>query len=330
MPSNILVIGSEGTIGRSLVKELESCKSEVVLGDRIYTCDRTRIKRDKYWMGDISHFVTMEKVFFETNPDIVIHLAGEVSRETAEYWPEIAIESNVLGTFNVAKLCHEFGAIMVYAGTSEEYGNMYVGLKEGEYVTEELVGPPRCKGVYGLTKWMGEEMIEYFSRRYGLRAIVPKLFMCYGPGEYPSPYRSAMSRFIYSALHDLDIHVHKDTSRSWCYIDDIVEGFIKIINLAKGLTVKRSTWRKAGYFEIFNLGRDEVIGTEDLARYIISQVVSSSKVILEDAPEGITPHKKASFEKAKKMLNWEAKVPLIEGVTKTIEWQTKMTEEGKI
>lgn len=298
---NVLVIGSEGTIGTQLVARL---KKEP--GTSVYRCDRIRMKADNYCMADITHYEILERAF-EIKPDIVIHLAGEVSRETAEYWPNIAVENNILGTLNVLKLCIRNNSKIVFAGTSEEYGELF---SSGIPVTEDM-RPSRQQGIYGLTKWLAEEFAEYYYRRYGLKAVILRIFMCYGPGEYPSPFRSALTRFIDWARHNQPLHVHKGGQRSWCYVDDTVSGLIAA-----------SRYDKED-FSIFNVGNDEMVGMEEIAQQIIKLTDSQSKIILEDAPAGITLVKKASFQKAKERLGWQAKVSFTEGLKRTVEWHLK-------
>ncbi|MGB9596143.1 MAG: NAD-dependent epimerase/dehydratase family protein [Candidatus Poribacteria bacterium] len=294
----ILVIGSEGTIGSKLVQYLKQ-------DDEFYVkrADRIRIREDDYEMVDITHYETLEPAF-DPPPNIVIHLAGEVSRETSEHWPNIAIESNVVGTMNVIKLCLKYNAKLVFAGTSEEYGSAYL---DGIPVTENDQ-PRQQQGIYGLTKWMAEELIEYCHRRYGLNAIIVRLFMCYGPGEEPNPYRSAIARFIDWARRGEPIHVHKGGERSWCYIDDIIEGIVSAMKYEDET------------FSIFNIGRDEPWDMEDVAKEIIRLTNSNSEIILESAPPGITLVKRGDFSKAEKVLNWKAKTPFLEGLKKTVRW----------
>lgn len=298
---HILVIGSEGTIGTQLVKTLEK-NTNVTLK----RCDRVRMKADNYIMTDITHYETLETAF-QPPPDVVFHLAGEVSRETAEHWPSIAIENNVLGTLNVIRYCLAKKSKLVFAGTSEEYGGLFAN---GVKVTEDMRLRDQ-QGIYGLTKWLAEELIEYYHRRYGLNAVVVRIFMCYGPGEYPNPYRSALTRFIEWARKNEPLHVHKGGERSWCYIDDTVSGLIA------------ASKHNDSAFSIFNIGNNESVPMEEVAKEIIKMTNSKSKILLEDASPGITLVKRASFQKAKEILGWEAKVPFKEGLKRTINWHIK-------
>lgn len=298
---HILVIGSEGTIGMQLVPSL---KREP--GVTVRRCDRIRLKAEDYIMADITHYETLEPAF-NPKPDIVFHLAGEVSRETAEHWPNIAVENNILGTLNVIRLCLSNSSKLVFAGTSEEYGGLFLN---GTTVTEEM-RPKDQQGIYGLTKWLAEELIEYYHRRYRLNAIIPRIFMCYGPGEYPNPYRSAITRFIEWARRGEPLYVHKGGERSWCYVDDTIAGLIAASKYNKKT------------FGIFNIGNDEPISMEAVAKEIVRLADSKSKIVLEDPPPGITLVKRASFKKAEETLGWKAQVSFAEGLKRTVEWHIK-------
>lgn len=296
---NILVIGSEGNIGSKLVPFLQELAHEV------YTCDIVRTSKYRYTMVDIRNSETLKQAF-ECDPHLVIHLAGEVSRETSEHWANIAIDTNCIGAMNVIRHCLINDSKLLYTGTSEEYGALFADATP----VNETMRPGKQRGIYGLTKWMAEELIEYHHDRYGLNAIIVRIFMCYGPGEVPNPYRSAVSRFIGRALKNEKIYVHEGTARSWCYYTDIIKG----ISAAAMYDSE---------FEIFNIGRDESWTIEALAEKIIYLTNSNSEIQLEPVPLGITPRKNASFKKAKWLLGWEAKVSFEEGIRETVEWNVE-------
>lgn len=298
----ILVVGSEGVIGSRLVEKLGE------LGLPCWRCDHKKKKAQNYIMADITRYETLEKAFETARPDVVFHLAGEVSRETCEHWPALAIETNVLGTLNIASLCIRFGAKLVYAGSSEEYGTSC-----DERVVDEETPFGKPRGVYGLSKRVAEEVIEHWHRTRGLSATVVRIFMCYGR-EFPTGYRSAISEFIMRARRNETIYVHKGTQRAWCYIDDIVDGLIKASRYRLGYDP---------YLEVFLMGRDEPVDTLRVAEMIVSILNSKSEVKLVPAPNGITPIKRATFDKAKRLLGWDAGIPLEVGLRKEIEWALK-------
>jgi len=299
-PKRILVIGSEGTIGTVLVERLKE------RGLEVWRTDRVKMKADHYIPSDIAHHETLAPVFDTVRPDLVYHLAGEVSREICEHWPSVATEVNVVGTVNVALLCQQYGARVVYSGSSEEYGDAF---KAGPVSEHTPTG--KAQGVYALTKWMAEEILEHWHRTKGLSVIVLRIFMCYGR-EVPNAYRSAMAQFIYKARKGDEIVVHRGGKRAWCHVDDVVEGFIRagLYRFPESL------------YELFLLGNDEVVDIEDVAHEIIERVGSKSRIRFTDPPMGITPVKSAVFKKAEHLLGWAAKVSWKEGLKREVEWQT--------
>jgi nucleoside-diphosphate-sugar epimerase len=224
-----------------------------------------------------------------------------VSRKECEETPNLAIATNVGGTQSVCTLCLKHRARLIYSGSSEEYGTAF---KNGAVDESTPFGEPTS--IYSMTKRMAEELIQYYSYFKGLNATTMRLFMLYGVGEEPSEYRSAIVRFIDWALKGQPLIVHRGTERSWCYIDDIIEA-IKII-------VERE---QENHYEVFNLGKDDPISTHDLAYKILEVCNSSSTLIITDPEPTVIPIKRASFEKAKQVLGWEAKTPLQEGLNRT-------------
>jgi len=296
----ILVIGSQGVLGTRLTATLAK-------DDYVWGTDRKKLKAPNYMPSDITHYETIEPVFDIARPEVVYHLAGEVSREICDHWPTIAAEANVLGTMNVALLCLKYKARIVYAGSSEEYGDAFA---KGPVTEGTALGRPQ--GIYALTKWMAEEIIEYWHRVHGLDAIIARLFMCYG-AEQPSGYRSAIAQFIHRARLGQELVVHRNSERSWCYLDDMIDGMIR----AGKYKLNSGNPR----YEIFLLGRDEPVPTEHVAKKVIELLHSPSKIKLLDPPVGVTPVKRATFTKADKLLGWKATTSLEVGLRKEIEWQ---------
>lgn len=302
----ILVIGSEGTIGTVLVARLAE------LGHEVWRTDRVKMKAENYIPSDITRHETLSAAFEKAKPELVFHLAGEVSREICEHWPTVAAEANVLGTMNVALLCLDHNARVVYAGSSEEYGDAF----RGGPVTEHTV-PGSPQGIYALTKWMAEEVLVYWHRTRGLSVVTTRLFMCYGQ-ERPTAYRSAISQFIYRSRKGEDLIVHRGGKRQWCYITDIVEGMIASALYRWGDSI----------YEVFLLGREETVEMEDVAKEIIDILGSTSHIRLVDPPQGVTPVKEGIFKKALHLLGWQATVPFGDGLRREMEWQEKNAPLG--
>jgi nucleoside-diphosphate-sugar epimerase len=264
--------------------------------------DRLRVKRKNYHRGDICDYIRMQEIFNEVQPDIVYHLAGMVSRKECEETPQMAIQTNVTGTLNVVHLCRAYNAKMIYAGSSEEYGTAF-GL--GTVVSETTpLGAPTS--IYSMTKRMADELVEYYAKFKGLRAVRFRFFMFYGEGEPATEYRSAITRFVDAAKRREQMQVHVGTERSWCHIDDGIQALMMAINPKYN-------------GEIYNIGRDEPIDTVVLAQKIVILAGAPYSLIKEVLPgETIIPIKRASFEKAKREMGWEAKISLNDGLRRLI------------
>ena len=194
---------------------------------------------------------------------------------------------------------------MIYAGSSEEYGQGFTD----ELVSETSAFGP-ATGIYSLTKRFADEVIQHFAARKGLTATAVRFFMLYGPGEPANSYRSAVIRFVHAALNNEPLPVHNNTSRSWCYVTDAIEALM--------LIAKRTQEEP---YELYNIGRNSPIQTKDLAELIISMTGSSSAIRFTEPESTIIKHKSASFKKLKDTLGWEARTPLEVGLKKVIDFE---------
>lgn len=301
--NTILVTGGLGLVGSHLTSKLRE------LGYKVVVCD-TKIKREEWYRrGDVTQYAEIDRIFKEFKVEHVFHLAGEVGRENGEQFPRRSIDINVSGTMNLIQLCLEHDAALYFASTSEVYGH----LADKHKLSEDMVNThnPKPTNCYGISKLQAEQYIKHFVENYGLKAVSFRFFMAYGPGEYPDPFRSAMTNFIYRVLNNKSIVVHKGAMRSWCFIEDIINGCI--------LAMEKSKFRT---YQSYNLGRDDVRKMSEVAELICEHA---------DKPKSLIRYKKignfqslvkdASFEKAKKDLGYKSKVSVEEGIKRTIEWQ---------
>ena len=298
----ILVTGGLGVIGRRFTEHLRERGYDVKVTDIAIR------KEPDYLRADVTRYDELIEVFRRWPIEHVFHLAGEVGRENGEQFPRRCVDINVSGTLNLIQLAIEFGARLYFASTSEIYGDHGVAPVTEALETDTVLRPTNC---YGWSKLQAEQYLRHFSRTQDLKAVSMRFFMCYGPGERPDPYRSAMTNFIDSIRHGRPITVHEGTSRSWCYIDDIVAGC--------RLLMER--WDGSSY-EAFNLGRADPKPMTEVAELICDQL-GQPRSLIQLAQPGplVTPIKNASFEKAKRVLGFEATVGLSEGIERTIKWQ---------
>ena len=309
MKTKIVITGSEGTVGPHLAAYLKKQNPE----NEIIRCDRIKLRDINYVMADINYYETLRNVL-DKDVDIVYHLAGEVSRESGDELPGKTIESNLVGLNNIIQYCLEYNIKLIFTSTSEVYGDY---LSDGRYVTEDLLDnyPIKAKNIYGLTNFMGEQLIEYYWRMYGLNAKIVRLFMSYGPGCRPGPYMGAISRFIDWARKNEPIQIHKGGLRSHYYVKDIARGIAMVGNsISVGCDLNR-----------YNIGRNEEWSMEAIAVRIIELMNSDSKIVFVPPHPSTSLVKRASFDKIKQHLGWESTMEFDEGLGKAIEWQIQNT-----
>ena len=297
----VLITGGLGVIGRRLTSYLRE------RGHVVKVTDIAIRSESDYRRADVTRYEELSEVFRQWPIEHVFHLAGEVGRVNGEQFPRRCVDINVSGTMNLAQLCRENGARLYFASTSEIYGDHGDAIVTEELETDQVLRPTNC---YGWSKLHAEHYLRHFSNSQGLKAASMRFFMCYGPGEYPDPYRSAMTNFIDGVRHDRPITVHRGTQRSWCYIDDIVAG----------CTAVMERWDGKSY-EAFNVGRADPRPMTEVAELICELLGKPQDLITYSEPGPlVTPVKNASFEKARRMLGFEAQVGLEEGIRRTIAW----------
>ena len=232
----ILLTGSEGNIGSKLVPYLKDC------GHNVFRTDQIQSTGDDYSVVNILSAGDLYESFESFSPDVVFHLAAMVSRVTCEKSPHLTVDTNLMGLNNVIQACKAFNAKLIYFSTSEVYGNI------GGYLSEDRHCKPN--NLYGLTKYLGEKLVQY-ELINGLKAVIVRPFMFYDEDETRGEHRSAMIRFAENLTKRNKITVHKNSKRSWMHISDAVRVLEKTIYLD---------------FNIINIGSNDIILTDDLAR----------------------------------------------------------------
>lgn len=214
----VLVTGSQGALGRPLVKEL------VKRGHEVWGCDLQHQRDENYIRADVSHYRQLERLF-EHDYDYVYHLAAEFGRWNGEDYYETLWTSNVIGTKNIIRMQEKLKFRLVFFSSSEVYGD-YNGLMSEEVMDSVEI---RQLNDYAMTKWVGEMQILNSAAQFGTESVRVRLFNTYGPGEYYTPYRSAICTFIYRALKGLPYTVYLGHHRTSSYIDDTVWTLANIV-----------------------------------------------------------------------------------------------------
>lgn len=283
----ILVTGAAGFIGGHLCEELRDHK---VIRHEWSGCA----------LGDLRNKHTAPKLLDLAEPDIVIHLAAQVGRLFGEDDIRHTIDSNAAMTAQVAKACGERGIRMVYASTSEVYGDQgLTPLPARE--DDDRYG--RVHNMYGLSKLWGEQACELYAP-YEL--TIWRISMPYGPGLPAGRGRAAMINFLYNAHHRLPITVHRDSERSWCWIGDTVRAMRLTLDTDGG---------------VFNIGRDDnPVTMLEVARRACDLVAAPHSLIeVIDPPARQTVVKRLSTDRIRG-LGWRPEVDLDEGMWRTLQY----------
>jgi nucleoside-diphosphate-sugar epimerase len=281
------VIGSEGNIGAPLVRRLREDGYDVL------EVDIRPAWRGDYIMADINHPIDLLPAF-DWGPEVVFILSAMVSRVTCEQASGLAISTNLAGINNVLQLCKRSGAMTVYFSTSEVYG------PDAE-VMDEATTVPHPNNRYGLSKLLGEQLVEYEVRTYGLRAVTLRPFMIYDENEDLGDHRSAMIRFASNLAAGKPVEVHRGSARGWLHISDAVRAVEAAARVAEYTTV--------------NIGHPEVAEIADLAEMVRVELGASEDLVnLVDLPPRMTLQKRPRLERQRMILGVEPQVSLADGV----------------
>ena len=282
-----LVIGSEGNIGTPLVRYLRR------RGYQVFEVDIRPGYRENYIVADINHPVDLLPAF-DLKPDVVFFLSAMVSRVTCEQAGSLAIATNVAGANNVLQLCCRVNAMLVFFSTSEIYGPNCITM-------DETISDPQPNNRYGLSKYIGEKLVEYEVKNSGLRAVVIRPFMMYDEEEQFGDHRSAMIRFAGNLASGWPIVVHRGGVRGWLHASDAV----RAIEASASVTE----------FQVINIGHPQILGVDELAEMIRRKLkVSSNLITFTDLPSRMTLRKVPTLGRQKDILGIEPEVSLEEGV----------------
>jgi len=295
----VLVTGGLGAVGAPLVRALRA------RGNEVWVCDLPHSEGPNYLRCDVGIFRQVQRLFEAHKFDFVYHLAAEFGRYNGEDFYETMWRSNAVGTKNLLTLQTQHRFRMVFTSSSEVYGD-YQGVMSEEVPHEHAI---RQLNDYAISKWVSEMQILNAADRDGTETVRVRLFNTYGPGERYSEYRSVICQFVYRALHDMPYTVYLDHHRTSSYVDDTVRTLANITdNFKPG--------------EVYNISGDEYHDIKTLSDMILDHLGKDDKLVAyQDVEEHNTRDKKGDNSKAKRDLGHECRVPLAEGIPRTIEWQ---------
>lgn len=307
---NILVTGSQGTLGKPLVRELRA------RGHNVYGCDLKHSEDPQQFRADVAEYRQIKGMFAVEKFDLVYHLAAEFGRENGKHYYEALWKANQVGTRNVIDLCLKYGARMVLAGSSEAYGdNLTNGAGE---LTEELLDDKvgTFHNEYALSKWAQERQVFIAAKNDGLKSIVLRFFNSYGPGEYYTPYRSVVCLFCYRLMFGLPITVYKNYHRVFMYVDDWCRTVANVADRFDSLK-----------HQVYNVGGTEYRSVEELARIIQGQLGTDGTIEWKEKEAANVTNKLPNVDLAALDLGHELRVTLEDGVARIIAWMREVYDE---
>jgi len=302
----ILVTGGAGFLGAHLCEYLLNNGSDVLCVDNFYTGTKRNVVHllENSYFELLRHDITFP-LYVEA--DRIYNLACPASPVHYQNNPVQTTKVNVHGSINMLGLAKRLKVPILQASTSEVYGNPDVHPQPEHYTGKvNPIGPRAC---YDEGKRCAETLFFDYHRQHRLRIKVARIFNTYGPRMHPEDGR-VISNFIVQALRGQPLTVYGDGSqtRAFCYVDDLIEGLVRLMNTADDITGP------------VNLGNPEEYTILELAETIIELTGSRSEIRFEQLPEDDPNHRKPDISLAKKTLGWEPKVGLKDGLSKTIEY----------
>jgi dTDP-glucose 4,6-dehydratase len=307
MGMKILITGGKGVVGSRLAGRLRD------MGNEVWVCDLAHSHEADYFRCDVRNYRQLEDVFRRQAFAYVYHLAAEFGRFNGEDYYEDLWLTNAVGTKNILRLQRKHGFRLIFASSSEVYGD-YDGLMSEDVMEKKEI---RQLNDYALTKWVNELQILNEAAANGNQAVRVRIFNTYGPGEYFSPYRSAVCIFAYRALHDLPYTVYTGHQRTSLYIDDCVSGLAKIIgNFRAG--------------EVYNIASADSHDMKEVSDLILAYLGrGDSQVSYLPVERFATKSKRPDIEKARRDLGFDPHTSLREGLPATIEWMKQVYGWGE-
>ena len=307
-----LVTGGAGFIGSNLCRRLLNEGHSIACLDDLSTGKYSNIQ-DLESSSDFEFFRhDLTKPFFPDKIDGIFNLACPASPVHYQYNPIRTLKMGTLAMYNVLGMAARLKIPILQASTSEIYGDPEIHPQVESYNGNvNPIGPRAC---YDEGKRVAESLCIAYKEHVGASVRIARIFNTYGPFMDPNDGR-VVSNFIVQALQNESITLYGDGSqtRSFCYIDDLVEGLILLLS--------------SDYQNPINLGNPEEFTILSLAETVVSMTGSNSKIIHEPLPEDDPKKRKPDISRAKEILDWKPKCQLTEGLTNTIEWFNRIIKE---
>ena len=302
----ILVSGGAGFIGSHLCTRLINEGHDVICLDNFFTCSKDNIIHlmDNHHFEGVRHDVTYP---YSAEVDEIYNLACPASPIHYQHDPIQTAKTSVMGAINMLGLAMRLDAKILQASTSEVYGDPIVHPQPESYWGN--VNPVGYRSCYDEGKRCAETLFMDYHRQNNVRVKIIRIFNTYGPRMLPNDGR-VVSNFILQALNNEDITIYGDgkQTRSFQYIDDLIEGMIRMMNTEDEFTGP------------INLGNPNEFPVLELAERIISMTGSSSKIVFKSLPDDDPKQRQPDITLAKEKLGWQPTVELEEGLKRMIEY----------
>jgi UDP-glucuronate decarboxylase len=302
----VLVTGGAGFLGSHLCDRLIGAGNEVLCVDNLFTGSRRNIEHllDNHAFEFIRHDITFP-LYVEV--DEIYNLACPASPIHYQHDPVQTTKTSVHGSINMLGLAKRLGVKILQASTSEVYGDPAVHPQTEDYWgSVNPIGPRSC---YDEGKRCAETLFFDYHRQLGLPIKVARIFNTYGPRMHPNDGR-VVSNFIVNALLGKAITLFGDglQTRSFCYVDDTIDGLILLMNSKDEVTGP------------INIGNPDEISVKSLAQIIVAKTGSSIEPELHELPADDPRQRRPDITRARDLLGWEPKVPLDNGLDRTIDY----------
>jgi UDP-glucuronate decarboxylase len=302
----ILVTGGAGFLGSHLSERLLSEGNDILCVDNYFTGRKDNIAQ---LLGNQNFEAFRHDVTFPlyVEVDEIYNLACPASPVHYQFDPVQTTKTSVIGAINMLGLAKRIGAKILQSSTSEVYGDPTVHPQTEDYRGNvNPLGPRAC---YDEGKRCAETLFFDYHRQHKLRIKVARIFNTYGPRMHPNDGR-VVSNFIVQALKGENITLYGDgtQTRAFCYVDDLVDGLIRLMGTGPDVTGP------------VNIGNPHEISVRELAERVIALVNSKSKIVHRPLPQDDPMQRCPDITMAKRELGWEPKVPLEEGLRRTIAY----------
>ncbi|MDB6443490.1 UDP-glucuronate decarboxylase [Pseudomonas sp. NFACC32-1] len=309
----VMVTGGAGFLGSHLCERLLEQGAEVLCVDNFYTGAKRNIAHllSNPYFELLRHDVTFP---LHVEVDEIYNLACPASPVHYQFDPVQTLKTSVHGAINMLGLAKRTKAKIFQASTSEVYGDPEVHPQPESYWGK--VNPIGIRSCYDEGKRCAETLFSDYHRQHNVRIKIARIFNTYGPRMHPNDGR-VVSNFIVQALRGEDITIYGEgqQTRSFCYVDDLVEGFLRLMNTSDEVTGP------------VNLGNPGEFTIRQLAERVLELVGSNSKLVFQPLPQDDPQQRQPDISYAKEILDWQPTIMLDQGLEKTIRYFDSLLSE---